>query len=306
MTAKDILAERIVPLVDEAASRDDQSATGVEIVDRADYVPMAQEATADLPQAYAEGCIADWDQTAPEPCIVGEPDGALRVVLAGDGKALQWSDALDAIAVEQGWRLELATKSGCAFAEALRVDSEGQDYTACPEYSRNLLAELVADPPDAVIVSQRHDDAFDASGEWARDAMVEPLARTWETLEARGVDVIVLLDNPTPRGLPVGDGNVYRCVAEFPDELSSCAFDRELGVEGSGIPAQLAAAGLVPEVDVVDMADTLCDDTTCPPVINDVLVYRQGSHITNTYAMTAKDILAERIVPLVDEAASRD
>ena len=228
------------------------------------------------------------------------------MVLAGDSKALQWSDALDSIAKDQGWRLEIATKTACAFAEALRLDNEGERYTECPEYSRNLLDELVADPPDVVIVSQRHSTAFDASGELTAEAMVEPLVQTWETLESEGIDVIAILDTPSTGGLPVGDGHVYRCVAEFPEHLSECALDRQLAVARSGAPSQLAAAERVPQVDVLDMTDTLCNESLCPPVIEGVLAYRQGSHISNTYAMSTKNILASRLVPLVDVAAAED
>ena len=36
----------------------------------------------------------------------------------------------------------------------------------------------------------------------------------------------------------------------------------------------------------IDLVDCICPDDECAPVIGNVLVYRQGSHITKTYIET--------------------
>jgi hypothetical protein len=53
-------------------------------------------------------------------------------------------------------------------------------------------------------------------------------------------------------------------------------------------------------VTVVDMSDALCTPKICPPVIGGVLVYRLGSHITHTYALSIREFLARRLRPLVE------
>ena len=128
--------------------------------------------------------------------------------------------------------------------------------------------------------------------------MVDGLVRMWSKITSRGIPIIVLLDNPAPVGVP--EGEVYRCVADHLDSLGACSFSRGRGTESSGSPALRAAAKRVKGVKVVDMSDALCTPTICPPVIGGVLVYRQGSHITNTYVLSVQEFLARRLQPAVE------
>jgi peptidoglycan/LPS O-acetylase OafA/YrhL len=275
-------------------------ATGVESVDAVDsMIPGAVDAVDDVPAAYGQDCQASHEATAPKFCEFGDPDGQRTMVLAGDSKALQWADAFDELARQQGWRLLTATKSSCGLYDALRDDG-GRDYQECLEHNRTLTDALVEMKPDVVVVSQRHSTAIDPqTGTSTEAAMTAGLTRVWERLEQAGVHVVALLDNPSPTGVDIGDGEIYKCVAERLDRLSECAFSRADGVAASGSPALLAAAERVPAVDVLDMTDLLCNDQVCPPVIGGVLVYRQGSHITNAYALTAVPALADRLTPLL-------
>ena len=45
---------------------------------------------------------------------------------------------------------------------------------------------------------------------------------------------------------------------------------------------------------VADMTPWVCPRGTCPAVVGDVLVYRVGSHLTATYALTAAPYLEEQ------------
>ena len=86
-----------------------------------------------------------------------------------------------------------------------------------------------------------------------------------------GVGVVALADTPAP------GFEVYECVSEHPDQLSECSFDRN---DGSGTPALRQAATRIPIAAFVDMNDWICPISRCPPVIGNVLVYRQTSHVT--------------------------
>ncbi|MBO0609044.1 acyltransferase family protein [Myceligenerans salitolerans] len=272
----------------------DGSRTGVETTDSVGAMtPQPVAAVDDIPSAYDRGCQVPQDAVVPSYCEYGDPEGGKLVVLAGDSKALQWVDAIDRIAQDEGWRLLVATKSSCGLYDAVPA-TQGPVYEECQEYNTALLGELAEMKPDAVILSQRHGLAIDpVTGEPSRKAMVDGMARAWKKLVASGIDVTTILDNPSPVG--VAGGEVYKCVAENPDKLSACSFDRAAGLEGSGARAQKAAADRVPAVKVVRVADLFCDETRCPAVIGNVLVYRQGSHVTNTYALSAVPVLRERL-----------
>ena len=130
--------------------------------------------------------------------------------------------------------------------------------------------------------------------------MVSGLASYWSELEEAGIDVVALLDNPHPHGLPVGETEAYMCVAELAEHLDRCAFERASAAATSGAVAQTAAAERVKGVNALDMNDLLCNVDVCPAVIGGVMVYRQGSHITDTYVTSMTPVLADRLVPLVD------
>ncbi|GAA2244212.1 SGNH hydrolase domain-containing protein [Promicromonospora sukumoe] len=278
----------------------DGRASGIENPDSVDsMVPGPVDAVDDVPAAYGKDCQADQEATTPKFCEFGDPDGERTMVLAGDSKALQWSGAFDELARQEGWRLVTATKSSCGLYDVLRNEG-GQDYTECLEHNRALTDALIEMKPDVVVVSQRHDTAIDpTTGETTEAAMTDGLVRVWDRLGQAGIHVVALLDNPSPANVEVGDGEVYKCVAERLDQLSDCAFGRADGIAASGTPALVAAAEKVPAVDVLDLTDLFCDEQVCPPVIGGVLVYRQGSHITNTYALSAVPVLTDRLVPLL-------
>jgi hypothetical protein len=114
------------------------------------------------------------------------------------------------------------------------------------------------------------------------------MASYWRTITDAGIPLAVLLDNPEPR-----TEGVYECVAKHEKDLSACAFDKSDAERRSGAAAQLKAAAEVPAVKVIDMSDVICPDADrCAPVIGNVLVYRQGTHLTRTFVDSAEPQLA--------------
>jgi hypothetical protein len=56
-------------------------------------------------------------------------------------------------------------------------------------------------------------------------------------------------------------------------------------------------------VNVIDMTKTVCpDDGRCPAVIGNVLVYRDGSHLTRTFADSAEPQFAAELARATDGA----
>lgn len=266
------------------------------------FFPALVESSDDRP-VVNDTCWVPQDVVTPEPCLFESSPDAPRLLLAGDSKAAQWADAFAEATSAEGWSFMGATKSACGFSSALRLDGNERPYTACVEYNEKLEDWILEEMPDVVVVSQRHSTAMNADGELTQDAMVSALVEQWTALEDAGVDVVVLLDNPPPTGLPSEyGGQVPACLASNLESPGACTFSRAVAEEASGAVAQLRAAELVPAVDVLDLTDTLCNSVDCPPVIGDVLVYRQGSHITNTYALSTTEILQDRLSPLLAQA----
>jgi peptidoglycan/LPS O-acetylase OafA/YrhL len=259
-------------------------------------VPDPIRAAADVPAAYSDDCQVGIPDDTPIECTAGDPNGTLDMVLAGDSKMMQWYSAFDELGKANGWKIRTLTKSICAFAAG--VDAQGgHPYLACLRWNEKAMKALLAHPPDVLVTSQRQPRAYanpaDESSPRSKEAMSAALVKQWAKLENRGIEVIVLLDNPGP------EKNAYECVAKNRKRVDACAFPRGTAIERSAAPTQLSAAAALPSVSVIDLTPSICPNDPCAPVIGGVLVYRQGSHLTDTYVRTLVPQLQAALEPLV-------
>ena len=253
----------------------------------ASITPAPDQATADVPAAYGDGCQVSQDSSEPVECVFGDESSDVTVALVGDSKALQWITAIDAIGKERGWRVITHTKSTCAFTEA-DVLRNGKPYETCNEWNDAVTALLLEQKPALVITSQNASTAAPAgsgSSEGTSEVMQAGLEERWTQLQDAGITVATLTNNAAP-----GD-EVYECVAQHPDQLSTCAFEPKYGT--AAVQRAAAAATGVP---VLDLSEMICPGGMCPAVIGDVLVYRQGSHLTQTYVSTLVEPLHVQLV----------
>ncbi|CAN5376179.1 SGNH hydrolase domain-containing protein [soil metagenome] len=292
---------------DDAGSGDDASGAGAaepgSVASLANvewFTPTAIDAVADIPpRPEEEGCQVDQVSAEPILCEYGDPDGDVTIAVVGDSKILQWQTVLEDIADEQGWQMISYTKSACAFSSGMQL-AKGKPYTSCAQWNEQVLDLVLEMDPDLVLTTNRVNQALedpDDTGSRTNEAMVEAIVDTWEQLAAADIPVLSILDNPSP-GI-----TVYECVADNMDDLSACTFDRETGIESSSAPGHQEAAQRVPGTRTIDIRDAICPQETCVPVIGNVLVYRQTSHITNTYARSLQAVLADKLVPAVEELA---
>ena len=259
--------------------------------------PYPADATADLPAAELNGCITRIPSVDVIVCDYGDSKGQIEVTLVGDSKALQWQPAIDQIGQEQGWAVKTYLKLACAFTEPGYALDDDQRQN-CAKWNEATMARILADKPDIVITSGRQVfDGIDESGK--TDPGAKMIANWWMQLESAGIEVIPLLDNPAP------DQEVYECVAKNPENVEFCEFDKDSGIAKSGAKFQVPAANLAGITELIDVSDITCPtESTCPAIIGDVLVYRQGSHLTNTFVESAVGLLSDRLVPIVQRLAN--
>ena len=70
-----------------------------------------------------------------------------------------------------------------------------------------------------------------------------------------------------------------------------------------GDPSRLKAGQAIkvikgPFSAVVDLSDILCPGSSCPVVIDRMIVYRDDHHLTATFAASLADVLGERLPPI--------
>jgi peptidoglycan/LPS O-acetylase OafA/YrhL len=246
--------------------------------------PTPAAAPNDIPAYYDDDCqTAEGDTTPRLDCVYGDADGDVTVALTGDSKAGQWFDALDAIAEAHGWRLELYLKSACALNPSERAPD-------CLAYNDRVMNHLTSDQGrvDYVVTSAL------LGGENAADvdAAAAGYDSYWDRLESVGTTVVAIGDTPRPGGKEPR----YECVERHPDDYLECAFPANDGV---GSEALRRAVGLGEARTWLDLNPWICPQTPdgrCPAVVGEVLVYRQGTHITRTYVESMTSILESRLV----------
>ena len=134
----------------------------------------------------------------------------------------------------------------------------------------------------------------DAPAGAVRDAATRAgLVDAWTQAAGDELPVIAIRDNPVPRR------DVLACVSRMTGPTDgSCDNPRSeaLAQTDSSREAVTAFTAAGGRATSIDLTDYYCTDTVCPAIIGGVLVYRDTSHVTNTWAKSLAPYLGERMV----------
>ncbi|MFC6433016.1 acyltransferase family protein [Nocardiopsis tropica] len=244
--------------------------------------PSPASASEDVPATYGDGCnqtIADAEVIT---CVYGSESPERTVALVGGSHAAHWFPALERVALDHDWRLVNIVKGSCLFTDAPQT-YKGAPYTSCAEWNRGVMAELAALEPDAVFTTGTT-TSLDASAGFGEEQVVDGYVERWRELEEMGVEVVAVRDTP-------------RFGFDVPECLASST-PEECSVEpGTSMAATSPLEGvrLPDNVTVLDLNDLICEPAVCRPVVGNVLVYWDGSHIGATFMRTLAPALDERL-----------
>jgi hypothetical protein len=246
------------------------------------YRPTAWVASGDHPETYFNGCHV---RHSPEVrvCPYGPEDGAHTIAIVGDSHSAQWLPAFQAIAEDFDFRVLSVTHSACRFDAWLPSDTT--DRAQCAQWNRDVIPRLRDLKPDVVFT-------LGSYGWGGRDRLNAGQIEQWRRLDGIGIPVIAVRDNPWYRfELPP-------CVVAYGSQARRCGGDRaQLGLTQ---PVPIPAGYTVPRnVHPLDLTDLYCEATFCPPVIGNIMVYRDEHHITATYARTMGPFMAQAILRLM-------
>lgn len=246
-----------------------------------------QAATADVAGADI-GCLGGFrDLESPE-CALGDTSSATRIMLFGDSHAAQWLPALRIAATENHWRIEMLTKRACPSTGETVPRTPTTAYPECDTWQENSLRRIERERPALVVMSNWR---YKQSTPSYRAALDPVVAR----LTAAGVRVMILADTPT-----MGFG-VPQCVADNPRNVDRCSVVAATTLDGARRGTErkvLATHGGI----WVDTTPWICDmgSGRCPAVINDVLVYRDRDHMTETMSATLSAVLGLHVRRALD------
>jgi len=254
-----------------------------------DVRPSLTRARDDADSLVRDRCGLGLSGSNPPACVYGQKDGAITVALVGDSHAEQWFPALERLAEERGWRLLPFTKYSCPFVDLPLFSTYlDREYTECEAWRPRVVAALQAARPDLVVVASHRWFPPIVAGDTDRTRQGEAMARLVAQLPGQ---VALLVDTPLSKF------DVPACLSRHLRDITACETDRRSAFGwGPGVRERVAAR--LTGATVVDLSDVLCPGSSCPVVIDRMIVYRDDHHLTATFAASLADVLGARLPPI--------
>ncbi|MFM9166478.1 MAG: SGNH hydrolase domain-containing protein, partial [Candidatus Limnocylindrus sp.] len=203
--------------------------------------------------------------------------------------ASHWFPAIEAIALERGWRLLTFVKVSCSFTTlAQRNLALKRDYRECTAFNEAIVARVTEVKPALTIIVNRRtfrpiaDGITPASAGAAFGEMVARLPGA----------TAILVDTPDPgRDVPA-------CLSKHPSDIRACLFtqddadNREIGV-AERVAADVSGAQLI------DLTSSFCATWPCSPISGSLLIYRDEDHMTKTFSRSLAAPLSVEIKKLL-------
>ena len=255
--------------------------------------PTPRNAKDDRPLMYKEGCQLGLEETDLPECVFGNPSAETTVFLLGDSHAMQWFGAVNELAKERDWRLVAITKTACPLADIQRYNVPlGRIYHECGTWRKNMFERIERERPGLVIATMQNPYTAVENGRQlgpaaSDEALENGFVEVLRNFRDDGAEVAVIKDNPHP------NKDIPDCVSQSLQDLEECATPRDKAFNYP--PVNARAANRVDGAKLIDAEPMLCLEDTCPAVIGDVLVYRNGDHITSTYIRTLTPWLGEQL-----------
>ena len=255
----------------------------------ADLTPSLTSARADEERLRGDGCLAFERVTTPPTCEYGDTGSAITIALVGDSHASHWFPAIEAIALERGWRLLTFVKVSCSFTTlAQRNLALKREYRECTAFNEATVARLNQIKPELTIIVNRRTFRPIGGGDTP-----ELAGAAFGAMVARlpGATAIIV-DTPDP------GFDAPACLSKHPSDIRPCFFaqsDVDNGVIGIAerVAAEVAGAQLI------DLTANICTEWPCSPIAGSVLIYRDEDHMTKTFSRSLAAPLGAEIAKLL-------
>ena len=255
----------------------------------ADLTPSLAAARDDEERLRSDGCLAFERVTTPPDCEYGAKGSAITIALVGDSHASHWFPAIEAVALERGWRLLTFVKVSCSFSTLVQRNlALKREYRECTAFNEATVARLNQIKPALTIIVNRR--TFRPINEGITSALAG--AALGEMVARIPGATTILVDTPDPgRDVPA-------CLSKHPDDVRACLFtqddadNREIGI-AERVAAEVSGATLI------DLTGEICAAWPCSPISESVLIYRDEDHMTETFSRTLAAPLGVEIAKLL-------
>ncbi|MGA3218747.1 MAG: acyltransferase family protein [Acidimicrobiales bacterium] len=259
--------------------------------------PSLADASASEAPPFFDGCLLSFTEVQVAPCVFGDLGSATTVVLFGDSHAAMWFPAVDAMANARHWRLVVWTKATCPPVDVTIVSPDlGRTYSECDEWRAEATSLILAMHPLLVILgmSPNYDPLYDITEDGSQ--WLAGLSRSVTALRSSGARVLVLGPVESP------DWVVPDCLSAHLDDVRACNVAPTEGHAGPGLIGYDNADITAEQTAVVRAGGTFvnvkpwfCAAATCPVVVDNLLVFRDNSHITVPYAAYLAPLINDEV-----------
>ncbi len=261
----------------------------------ANLKPSLSKAAGDR-QPDRKGCQVDHGRSKVIKCVFGNPSSSTTLTLVGDSNLTQYLTPLKRLAKARGWRVELMAKSSCPSFLGLHGERQWEidGGVSCRRWRLAVIDELKAHPPDYLIYANVPYTLRTIKGkpipEYKRPAL-------WRDAVKRTLDRLPNQTRVLVLGmLPATKRNPVDCLKTSRRDMSRCQTRRQPAYKRK-LDKALKAGALAAGQQYGTLHDKICSYDPCPLVQGDVLVWRDGIHITETFAKRLRpslDALVER------------
>lgn len=241
---------------------------------------------------FGQDCAGAWapESDAIEYCQQGgNPEAEKTIVLLGDSHAQHWSGAVDLMAEKHDWQWILLTRPACRFGGP--SETRGDE---CGDFNQAAGAYVLDHEPDAVLTV----GTFTALGKdedgrtpAEQEHIVPDYRAGIQPMLDAGIPVIAMRDtprftNPAPE-----------CVDRYGANAEACSTPvSKLMAKESPLDSIVAGGKWGSNFSTMDMTDQLCPEGTCAPVVGNVLIYMDESHLTSTYVRSTAEVFERRFL----------
>lgn len=260
--------------------------------------PSLNSALVDEPILYENNCHQFMANTVPDGCVFGDPKAKTTVALFGDSHAAQWFSALDEIAKARHWKLIALTQGSCPIINVLTVNlTTNVVYHNCDPWREAVFQRMKAEKVDVVVLTQ-YTGFFDVRtrSRVTPDVWQRGLDELFDRLKQDGVTPIFFADNSDPDGQPVD------CLASHRSDIQRCTQDLADVIQPQ-IEAVVAEKIKAHQVSVIWPARWTCVNGRCPMVTGDIMMYRDGNHLTDTFVRWLRPVIEADIADYIDAVA---
>jgi hypothetical protein len=235
--------------------------------------------------------LKDGNAATPPTCIYGNPDSSVIVALFGDSHAAQWFPALEAVATDRNWRLEVFVKSGCPTAD-VRIKREYLD-PECQAWRANVIASMTSVRPTLLIVaSTAYDPGGSDVGKDSDTVWRRGLTATLDQMRPHADKLLIIGDTPLPAH------EVPNCLTAFPTNVPYCGTTRDQGVDRSRLALEKDIAQQF-DGQFVDPTGWVCGTSACPVIEGNIIVWRDNNHVSATMSTFLAPLMAAVVVPIL-------